>query len=691
MHRTEAAHAARAATLGELAAGLAHELNQPLGAILTNVQAARRLIRLVPPQTELLSEILEDVAADDLRASEVIKRMRALLRKGELNLQPVDLNEITHDVLRLIASDAILRQVRVMPQLEPDLPGVVGDRVQLQQVILNLLVNSMEAMTSTPMERRRLVVRTSLPRPHVVQVAVQDEGQGFSPEVMRRMYDPFFSTKSDGLGMGLSISRSIIDAHGGRIRAYNNPSGGAIVSFTLPGLCDRRGRGRPADHERYHCQGVRNRWTAHKPTVFLVDDDASFRRALERLLNAAGYDGRVLRVGHRVHEPSGTGPVPGACSSTCACPDLTGLEVQELITTSGVPTPIVFMTGYADVATCVQAMKGGAADFLIKPFQEAELLDAVERGLEKDRERRSEREQEHQLDDRLAQLTPREYEVFRLVAKGMLNKQIAGVLGTKEGTVKMHRGHVMRKLELGSVAELVSLAHRLHLDDPRPDLHARAGRFPSPERSGAASDRLKAVTRPRSTVRWTGGPVAWHMGTQRHAGLDPPAGNPGATVVAVIEDDPSFRRALRRLLAPPRVSHRRVRFSRGVPAVARDRGRVPGPRHPSRRHERARAPGRARRQFRAASDHLHHGLRQSDDPGAGPEGGRGRLPAEAVRRPVADRRHPASHRPSGRLELSLRGHTGRRFSIAAAKPSPTFSVLARMAPRGSALRAKLPH
>jgi two-component system sensor kinase FixL len=220
--------------LGELAAGLAHELNQPLGAILTNVQAARRLVRLVPPQTELLSEILDDVAADDLRASEVIRRMRALLRKGELDFQPVDLNEITHDVIRLIASDAILRQVRVAPQFEPDLPGVVGDRVQLQQVILNLLINSMEAMASTPMERRRLVVRTSHPRPMLVQVAVQDLGPGFSPEVLRRMYDPFFSTKPDGLGMGLSISRSIIDAHGGRIRAFNNPSGGAIVSFTLP-------------------------------------------------------------------------------------------------------------------------------------------------------------------------------------------------------------------------------------------------------------------------------------------------------------------------------------------------------------------------------------------------------------------------------------------------------------------------
>jgi RNA polymerase sigma factor (sigma-70 family) len=215
-----------------------------------------------------------------------------------------------------------------------------------------------------------------------------------------------------------------------------------------------------------------------KPTVFVVDDDASFRRALERLLVASGY--AVESFGSATDFINRESPEqPGCVLLDVRLPDLTGLEVQQLITTSGATTPIVFITGHADVATCVRAMKGGAADFLIKPFQEEELLEAVERGLAKDRERRSEREELDRLDDRLAQLTPREYEVFRLVAKGMLNKQIAGVLGTKEGTVKMHRGHVMRKLELGSVAELVSLAHRLRIDDPRPDLHARAGRFPS--------------------------------------------------------------------------------------------------------------------------------------------------------------------------------------------------------------------
>ena len=218
-----------------------------------------------------------------------------------------------------------------------------------------------------------------------------------------------------------------------------------------------------------------------KSTVFVVDDDASFRRALGRLLAAAGYEVESYASATEFMNRPVTHR-SGCLLLDVRLPDLTGLEVQQLVMTSAVPIPIVFMTGHADVGTCIRAMKGGAADFLIKPFQDVELLEAVERGLEKDQETRSEREQQHRLDDRLAQLTPREYEVFRLVAKGMLNKQIAGVLGTKEGTVKMHRGHVMRKLELGSVAELVSLAHRLRLNDPRPDLHARAGRFPSPDR-----------------------------------------------------------------------------------------------------------------------------------------------------------------------------------------------------------------
>jgi C4-dicarboxylate-specific signal transduction histidine kinase len=233
-HRAEAAHAARAATLGELAAGLAHELNQPLAAIMTNVQASRRLLTAEEPPMALLGEILDDIASDDVRAVEIIRRMRALLVKGQMDVQPLDLNELVGDVLRLVASDAILRRVRVHRRIEPDLPGLNGDRVQLQQVILNLVVNGLESMSEIPIGRRHLTIETDLLDDGLVALTVRDHGPGIAPELLGKIYEPFFSTKPDGLGMGLSICRSIAEAHGGRLRAANHPSGGAVFEFALP-------------------------------------------------------------------------------------------------------------------------------------------------------------------------------------------------------------------------------------------------------------------------------------------------------------------------------------------------------------------------------------------------------------------------------------------------------------------------
>ncbi|HET7240171.1 MAG TPA: ATP-binding protein, partial [Gemmatimonadales bacterium] len=233
-HRAEAAHAARAATLGELAAGLAHELNQPLAAIMTNVQASRRLLTSDHPPMALVGEILDDIASDDVRAVEIIRRMRALLVKGQMDVQPLDLNELVGDVLRLVASDAILRRIRVHRRVEPDLPGITGDRVQLQQVILNLVVNGLEAMTEMPAPRRHLTIETDLRDDGLVALTVRDHGPGIAPDLLGKIYEPFFSTKSDGLGMGLSICRSIAEAHGGRLRAANHPSGGAVFEFALP-------------------------------------------------------------------------------------------------------------------------------------------------------------------------------------------------------------------------------------------------------------------------------------------------------------------------------------------------------------------------------------------------------------------------------------------------------------------------
>jgi FixJ family two-component response regulator len=212
------------------------------------------------------------------------------------------------------------------------------------------------------------------------------------------------------------------------------------------------------------------------PTVYVVDDDPSFCRAVERLLVGLGY---------RVEAYSGPAEFlarwrpedPGCVILDLRMPELPGLEVQRLVSSAGPPMPVILVSGAADVESCILAMRAGVTDILLKPFQEGELLAAIGRALAKDQDRRREQAVQEDVRSRLASLTPRELEVFRLVAKGMLNKQIAVVLGTKEGTVKMHRGHVMRKLDLGSLAELVSFADQLQLDDPCPALHARAGRF----------------------------------------------------------------------------------------------------------------------------------------------------------------------------------------------------------------------
>jgi FixJ family two-component response regulator len=212
------------------------------------------------------------------------------------------------------------------------------------------------------------------------------------------------------------------------------------------------------------------------PTVYVVDDDPSFCRAVERLLVGLGY--RVETYSAPAEFIARWRPEdPGCAILDLRMPELPGLEVQRLVSSSGPPMPVILVSGAADVESCILAMRAGVTDILLKPFQEHELLAAIGRALAKDLEHRRDQAEREDVRARLASLTPRELEVFRLVAKGMLNKQIAVVLGTREGTVKMHRGHVMRKLDLGSLAELVSFADRLHLDDPCPSLHARAGRF----------------------------------------------------------------------------------------------------------------------------------------------------------------------------------------------------------------------
>jgi two-component system sensor kinase FixL len=241
-HRAELAHVTRLSTMGELAASLAHELNQPLTAILTNVQTAQHFLAAEPADLDEVREILRDVVDDDKRASEVIRRLRALVRKEPPALAPLDLSSVIGDVTLLVHSDALLRNSRVSVEVEPGLPPVQGDRIELQQVALNLLVNAFDAMKDRPAHQRQVAVRAALDRARMIKVMVRDYGTGLGADDIERVFQPFYTTKRDGLGMGLAISRTIIEAHGGRLWAENNPDGGATFCFTVPVVAASEGR-----------------------------------------------------------------------------------------------------------------------------------------------------------------------------------------------------------------------------------------------------------------------------------------------------------------------------------------------------------------------------------------------------------------------------------------------------------------
>jgi len=232
--REELAHVTRIATMGELTTSLAHEINQPLTAILTNAEAAQRFLTLSTPDIEEVRHILEDIIRDDKRAGDMVQKVRALVRKEKLHEEFLDLNEAIQEVVALIRSESLLEGLSISTDLSPELKMIRGDRVQLQQVILNLILNSAAAMRDSPRAQRKIIVRTAMPDHRTVKASVTDFGTGIDENNIEPLFEPFYTTKPEGLGMGLSISQTIIKDHGGTMEASNNPEGGATFAFTLP-------------------------------------------------------------------------------------------------------------------------------------------------------------------------------------------------------------------------------------------------------------------------------------------------------------------------------------------------------------------------------------------------------------------------------------------------------------------------
>jgi C4-dicarboxylate-specific signal transduction histidine kinase len=240
--RAALTHLSRVSTMGQLSAAIAHQLNQPLAAILGNAETARKLLTRQPVDHEELTEILDDIVSEDNRAAEIIRRLGALYKRGEMELSRLDLNDLARETLDLVRAELLTRNVSAVTELDPALPSVHGGRIQLQQVLLNLILNAADAMRDVDVDRRVVVVRTASDGDQV-RFCVVDQGTGIAADALAHIFDAFWSTKAAGAGVGLAVCHSIITAHQGTLEASNNPGGGATFCFVLPST-PRPGRDR---------------------------------------------------------------------------------------------------------------------------------------------------------------------------------------------------------------------------------------------------------------------------------------------------------------------------------------------------------------------------------------------------------------------------------------------------------------
>jgi C4-dicarboxylate-specific signal transduction histidine kinase len=229
----ELAHVNRFSTAGELTASIAHEINQPLGSILTNAETAQAILKSPTPDIVELKDIVNDILQDDWRATEVIRRMRSLLKKAPFELKNLNLNDVVRQTVEFLSSLAVGRKVELVSAITPAALSILGDHIQLQQVILNLVVNGIDAMRDTPSENRIISIRTSRVE-KFAELSVSDLGPGIPEDKLKEVFEPFFTSKAEGMGMGLSIARTIIEAHHGLMWAENRDHGGASFRIRLP-------------------------------------------------------------------------------------------------------------------------------------------------------------------------------------------------------------------------------------------------------------------------------------------------------------------------------------------------------------------------------------------------------------------------------------------------------------------------
>jgi FixJ family two-component response regulator/signal transduction histidine kinase len=450
--RTRLWHADRVARVSALSAAIAHEVNQPLTAILANAQAGLADIERGAANIEELRDILEAVVRDDKRAADTIRTMRSFLRQDEAGREDIDLATALQEVLGLLAVELTRMGIRVETRLQTGC-RVMANRTQIEQVVMNLLLNAAQALTSCPAAERLVTLSAARAGAGRVAVEVCDTGPGIAPEHLQSVFEPFWTTRKEGLGLGLPICRSIVEAHGGTIRVEPNAERGVTFRFEL--LAD--GAAQAAEPMALAAaQALEQPVPAAQagPLVCVVDDDPAVRAALSRLITAEGWAAMPYASASEFLRRQALEAVDCILLDQ-QMPGMTGLELLQQLAGAGAVPPVVFLTGHGNVEAGVQAMKLGATDFLAKPVDVGKLRETVAKALARRAVAREHAREREIYGARLGRLSPREREVMEHVVRGRRNKQIAADLHIAMQTVKQHRSKVMEKMEVSSVADLV--------------------------------------------------------------------------------------------------------------------------------------------------------------------------------------------------------------------------------------------
>jgi two-component system, LuxR family, sensor kinase FixL len=431
--QSELVHISRLTAMGEMASTLAHELNQPLSAITNYLNGSRRLLGDERDEKSATIRTALDKAAEQaVRAGQIIRRLRDFVSRGESERRVEGVVKLVEEASALALVGAKDRGIRVQFKFHPDAHLVLADRVQIQQVLLNLIRNGMDAMENSP--SRELTIAVHPVEDRYIRISVGDSGTGIAPEISKQLFQPFVTTKREGMGVGLSISRTIVEAHGGKIWVERGENGGTIFHFTL-------------------IKGMLT-MTRPEPVVCVIDDDDAARQSLEFLLKTAGVGVRTFESAKRFLEamPEITS---GCIVTDVRMPEMSGIDLLREVKRLNVALPVIVITGHGDVALAVEAMKIGAIDFLEKPFNDDLLLTSVRTALQKDALTARHNAEVAEVQKKLASLSARERQVLEGLVAGKANKVIAFDLGISPRTVEIYRANVMTKMAANSLSDLV--------------------------------------------------------------------------------------------------------------------------------------------------------------------------------------------------------------------------------------------